>query len=116
MPGAHHREQEAKFQVAPDLLATLQNQPLHLDGYTTQTIGSKDHTDTYLDTHAYDLLRHGLSLRVRRAGTAAEVGIKSLGATGKGAIQDRLDVAIPLSPNDEAFDVTAWPGAIRKQL
>ncbi|MCC6455124.1 MAG: CHAD domain-containing protein [Caldilineaceae bacterium] len=110
------REQEAKFQVDPARLPTLQIETIELTGYTLQPIGIKDHIDTYLDTPAYDLLRHGLSLRVRQEGTAAEIGIKSLEVNDKDAIQDRLEMAFPLSANDDPFEVGAWPTAIRKQL
>lgn len=116
MPGTDHREQEAKFQVDPTLLPSLLAQTNLRDGYTSHLIGTFTHTDSYLDTPAYDLLRHGLTLRVRHNGTSYEVGIKSLQATRKGAIQERLDVAFPLSNSSKPFNVASWPATVQDQV
>ena len=116
MPRAQHREHEAKFQVAPEVLASLQLPPLSLDGYTNHSIGTIDQIDTYLDTPAYDLLRQGLALRVRKKGATYEVGLKSIQATRKGAIQNRMDIATALPACAKPFDASTWPDEIEEQL
>lgn len=116
MQAAHHREVEAKFGVYPDLHPTLFLPKTPLDGYNFKSLGIHPHTDTYLDTPAYDLLRHGLALRVRKNGQRYEVGIKSILASQNGPTQDRMDIAIPLPPSAEPFHSEAWPDEIAKQL
>ncbi len=116
MSGADHREQEAKFQVESSLLPALLAQSNLPEGYTSQLLGTFIHMDSYLDTEAYDLLRNGLALRVRQNGAAYEVGIKSLQANRRGAIQERLDVAFPLLNSRQPFDVESWPTAVQDQL
>jgi CHAD domain-containing protein len=116
MSGADHREQEAKFQVNPPLLSALLDQPNLPQGYTSQLLGTFIHTDSYLDTEAYNLLRNGLALRVRQNGAAYEVGVKSLQASRRGAVQERLDVAFPLFNSRQPFDVESWPTAVQDQL
>ncbi len=116
MPESHGREYEAKFQVASDLMALLHLPTLSLDGYTVQTIGTITQTDTYMDTTAYDLLRHGLAMRVRHVGSAYEVGIKSIEATRNGVIQDRMDVSFSLPSRAQPFDASTWPTEVREHL
>ena len=116
MQAAQHREIEAKFGVVPDLHPTLFLPQNPLDGYNFKSFGIHLHTDTYLDTPAYDLLRHGLALRVRQHGQSSEVGIKSILASQNGATQDRLDIAIPLPPTAEPFDTETWPDTITEPL
>ena len=116
MSDLHSREREAKFKVAPDTHPTLFAQPVAFDGYTRQEIGVVDQTDTYFDTAAYELLRQGIALRLRHNGARHEVGIKSIHATRKGAIQERMDVAIALPAEASPFDATTWPAAVDEQL
>lgn len=116
MAAARQRELEAKFEISPDLLPALQSNSTTLNGYTRKQVGTQSQIDSYLDTPAYDLLRHGLSLRVRQNGDKHEVGIKSLQATHKGSIADRLDVAIPLPAHATPLDVSTWPKAVDEQL
>jgi len=116
MPADHQREHEAKFEVSPSHLTSLLSQEIPLEGYTSQATGIHTHLDTYMDTPAYDLLRHGVALRVRRNGEVYETGIKSIEAKRKGAIQDRMDVTIPLPENVKPFDATTWPNAVEEHL
>jgi len=116
MPADHPREREAKFEVSTTQLTALLAAANDLDGYTTQTIGLLSQTDTYMDTPAFELLRHGLALRVRHNGSAYETGIKSIQSTRKGAIQERMDVTIALPADAKPFDATTWPDAVEEQL
>lgn len=116
MPAAHHREREAKFRVAPDQNPALFSQPVVIDGYSFQSPSTQLQDDTYLDTPAYDLLRRGLALRLRRNGSASEVGIKSIKAARKGAIQDRLDIAFTLPARAKPLDAATWPATIEEEL
>jgi CHAD domain-containing protein len=121
MPAKHLREQEAKFQVDSGSLPSLLSPTLSLNGYTVQTIGLHVQTDTYMDTPAYDLLRHGLALRVRDTGIGYEAGIKSIESKGRasksnGDILDRMDITIPLSARANPFDPTTWPHEVEDQL
>ena len=116
MPAIDHQEREAKFQVAPDQHPRLFAQAISLDGYTFQAAAILNQTDIYMDTPAFDLLRHGLALRVRRHGEVIEVGIKSIEAARSGAVQSRLDVAFPLPTDAVPLDATTWPRAVKKQL
>lgn len=116
MPAIDHQEREAKFQVAPNQHPVLFAQPISLDGYTIQAVGILNQTDVYMDTPAFDLLRHGLALRVRRHGAVIEVGIKSIEAARRGAVQSRLDVAFPLPPSAVPLDATTWPRTIKAHI
>jgi CHAD domain-containing protein len=116
MPSTNTQEHEAKFEIDSAHLPSLVAQTIPLDGYTLQPIGTQSHTDTYMDTPAYDLLRHGLTLRVRHNGNGYEVGIKSLQAIRNGAIQERLDISIPLTDNSNPFDASTWPKRVDEQL
>ena len=116
MPAIDHQEREAKFQVAPNQHPLLFAQPISLDGYTIQAVATLHQTDVYMDTPAFDLLRHGLALRVRRHGALIEVGIKSIEAARRGAVQSRLDVAFALPPDAVPLDATTWPRAIKAHL
>ena len=110
------QEREAKFEIDSTHLSSLLAQTIPLSGYTLQPLGTHCHTDTYMDTPSYDLLRHGLTLRVRNNGNGYEVGIKSLEASRNGVIQERLDLSIPLTDNSNPFDVSTWPKRVNEQL
>ncbi len=116
MPATNEREVEAKFQVAPDQLPLLDLPTLALDGYTTKSIGTLTHTDTYWDSVSYDLLRHGFAFRVRLDGNLQEVGIKSIAAPRKGAVQNRKEVSISLPADAEPHDPATWSAVVKRQV
>jgi CHAD domain-containing protein len=111
-PSATPREQEAKFRVTdaaacPAFLAALIQQ-----GFTVEDAREGVEYDTYLDTPAFDLVRCGLALRLRRTGDRVTLGIKTL-ATERGAlIQARTDFAVPLAPTTDITHFDTWPAAI----
>jgi CHAD domain-containing protein len=116
MSSTAQREHEAKFEVTPEEQPTLFTKSVSLAGYSAQPVATISHQDTYLDTAAFDLLRHGLALRVRHNGEANEVGIKSIQSARKGAIQDRMDVTIALPTRAKPFEASTWPDEVGKQL
>lgn len=71
--------------------------------------------DLYLDTKAWDLLRRGLSCRLRMTAGAVKLTLKSLGRVTDGALHHRaereatLDAAATLDPD-------SWPAELREAL
>lgn len=71
--------------------------------------------DLYLDTKAWDLLRRGLSCRLRMTTGAVKLTLKSLGRVTDGALHHRaereatLDAAATLDPD-------SWPAELREAL
>lgn len=116
MSSVQHREVEAKFEISPERQLAFFSPDFAVDGYRFQPTGTLSQTDTYLDTPAFDLLRRGLTLRLRQNGTNFEIGIKSLEAARKGAIQDRMDISFPLPPEADPSRPATWPAAIAGQL
>jgi CHAD domain-containing protein/uncharacterized protein YjbK len=116
MAAPHARELEAKFLLSPETHRALSEEPLVPDGIFTEEIGVAEQTDCYMDTRAYELLRHGLAFRIRSTATAQEAGIKSIQASRKDAIQDRMEIAILLPYSALPLDASQWPATLNDQL
>lgn len=69
-----HAERELKFAVDRDTLRAAVTIPLQ--GKMTRSPLSQDLKTTYFDTDALDLMRRGLSLRVRQSGGNCTLGVK----------------------------------------
>ncbi len=116
MPNADHIEREAKFLLAPDHQPCEFSQALAQAGYVFRPLGTIEITDTYFDTPAFALLRHGIALRVRFGVGAYEVGIKAVTGRRVKAVLARLDLAFALPVGADPHDATTWPRAIFTQL
>ena len=105
-------EQEAKFRVTELAVCQAFLSGLTDQGYTSADLGESDERDTYLDTPAFDLVRRGLVVRLRRAGDRITLGVKGLAADRSALIQDRVDIAVPLPPDTAMTQYATWPAAI----
>lgn len=116
MAAPHARELEAKFLLSSEAHRALSKEPLVPDGIIAEEIGVAEQTDCYMDTLAYELLRHGLAFRIRSSATAQEAGIKSIQASRKDAIQDRMEIAVPLPYSAHPLEPNGWPATLNEQL
>lgn len=73
--------------------------------------------DTYLDTEAFEILRAGFALRLRRTDTGVHVKLKSLDRPGFDDLESqRVDVGGEVEPGAEPTDPSHWPAAVRDRV
>ncbi|GIV78221.1 MAG: hypothetical protein KatS3mg050_2615 [Litorilinea sp.] len=110
------REIEAKLRPRHKSMAPeeVQQAAQALDGYRFQPQREVELWDGYFDTDAYDLIRHGYVLRLRRVDGQILAGLKGI-PLRRGAVVERLEVEVPL-PADTPLPPPAWPPAIQEVL
>ncbi|HYE95168.1 MAG TPA: CYTH domain-containing protein [Rubricoccaceae bacterium] len=108
-------EIEAKYVARrPGSFAALV-QEQELAGFVLEPLSPLSVLDTYYDTPAGDLLRHGYALRVRVRGGAALATLKSLDAAD-GALHRRREIEAAIPPPPDGAAPLIPPGALRDAL
>ena len=74
----------------------------------------KIHTDTYLDSAAYSLLRLGYTLRLRTTSSGVLVTVKTLMLDDEALVHDRLELEGPVKARANPLLAKHWPKTIRK--
>ncbi|CAN5818972.1 hypothetical protein BH10CHL1_BH10CHL1_40610 [soil metagenome] len=111
----NNREIEAKFELLDGkLIEEWQTKPSLAEAFPLQTGVTITHTDTYLDTGAYNLLRLGYSLRLRTTARGIFITVKSLALNGDALVHDRLELEGPVKPKTNPLRMKHWPKEIRK--
>ncbi len=110
-----NREIEAKFELLdPALTEDWQTRSSLTEAFSLQSGNTITHTDTYLDTAAYNLLRLGYTLRLRTtANNGVLVTVKSL-TRDDALVHDRLELEGPVKTKANPLRMKHWPKAIRK--
>jgi CHAD domain-containing protein len=86
-------------------------------GYSPLPSRNAELSDTYWDTPAFDFLRAGFTLRLRRAVAGVEVTLKSLDRLGFEDLETRrLEVGGPVGDASRPLDPTGWPEAVREHV
>jgi len=110
-----HREIEAKFEVLDrNSIENWQTMPTLSEAFSLQPGVTVTHTDTYLDTAAYSLLRLGYTLRLRTTSTGVLVTVKTLTLDDDALVHDRLELEGPVKAGANPLLPKHWPKAIRK--
>lgn len=108
-------EEEFKFRLSANAWASWPAAWNLPEGMTLTPGREWQAEDLYLDTRAWDLLRRGLSCRLRMTAGAVKLTLKSLGRVTDGALHHRaereasLDAAATLDPD-------SWPPELREAL
>lgn len=101
-------ETELKLQVPPAQLERMRQHPMLAEHAAD---GAREHqlVDTYYDTSAHDLWRHGLTLRVRESGGGWIQTVKTAAATSPGLHErGEWECALP--------DATPQPALLARQI
>jgi CHAD domain-containing protein len=104
-------ETEVKFTLTPAAWASMDAPDAVMDGGGARGLGEQEDVDVFFDTAACDLLRHGLTLRVRRRGDAYQINLKDVTAQIVGHAQQREEVTF-VPEGDAPLDPAAWPAAL----
>ncbi len=111
----NNREIEAKFELLdPNLVEDWQTRPSLTKAFSLQPGSTVTHTDTYLDTAGYNLLRLGYTLRLRSSNDGVLVTVKTLALDGDILVQDRLELEGLVKAGVNPLRMKHWPKAIRK--
>ncbi|MCX6050645.1 MAG: CHAD domain-containing protein [Chloroflexi bacterium] len=111
----NNREIEAKFELLdPTLAAEWQTRPSLTEAFSLQPKSTVTHTDTYLDTAAYTLLRLGYTLRLRATSSGVLVTVKTLTLDGDALVHDRLELEGRVKAKANPLRMKHWPKEIRK--
>lgn len=109
-----NREIEAKFELLdPNQLEFWQTTPALASTFPLQPVVTVTHTDTYLDSGEYSLLRAGYVLRVRAQPGGYVVTLKSLNAEGDSLVHNRLELEGPVNAKANPLQMKHWPDEIR---
>ena len=86
-------------------------------GYSPLPSRHAELSDTYWDTPAFELLRSGLTLRMRRSAAGMQVTLKSLDRIGFEDLEtSRLDVGGVVADASGPLDPAGWPDAVRERV
>ncbi len=84
------------------------------DEFAAQWLRQTQVVDVYLDTIAFDLLRHGFTFRVRGENGHDLLTLKSLQRSGyRDDFMHRLEVEVSLGANCDPQDVRTWPAELQ---
>lgn len=114
-----NREVEAKFGATDtDSVRALMWQTQPLEGFSTSAAETHIYTDIYFDTDAFDILRRGYALRLRRKGDGpdAVVALKGLPVRGTGPVHDRLEFQGPVAADADSRRAESWPIPVRAMV
>ncbi|MDQ3247815.1 MAG: CHAD domain-containing protein, partial [Chloroflexota bacterium] len=114
-PSTDNHEIEAKFAFSDATLAEQwRTRPALSSGFNLEPATTVVHTDTYLDSPSYDLLRKGYTLRLRHTDDGYVVTVKSLNTAGEALVHTRLELEGPLKQGSPPLAISGWPKQIRK--
>jgi CHAD domain-containing protein len=109
------QEVEAKFTILdPSQALFLQQTPVLTARFVLAPASVATQRDTYVDTAAYHLLRHGYALRVRQTKTGPIVTVKSLSLAGQSHLHRRLELEAPIGLIHDLWATAHWPAPIRQ--
>jgi CHAD domain-containing protein len=108
------QEIEAKFMILDsDQALFLRQTPTLTAQFALEPASVVSQHDTYVDTAAYHLLRHGYAARVRKTPTGQFVTIKSLLLAHQSHLHRRLELEAPLGLIHNLWTTAHWPNPLR---
>jgi len=108
-------EEEFKFRLSASAWASWPAAWNLPEGMTLAPGREWQAEDLYLDTRAWDLLRRGLSCRLRMTAGAVKLTLKSLGRVTDGALHHRAEHEASLDAR-ATLDPDSWPADLREAL
>lgn len=101
-------EIEAKFLITdPERLAALRQDQVLFKRFPLSTVERVFHIDTYFDTKDFQLLRHGLTLRLRRSGDQLLATAKSIGLNTPKGVHTRMEIERVIEDGALSYDAAA---------
>jgi len=117
MTESYPQEIEAKFVVVqPTQAAQLRTMATLGSSFSLGEETIVEQTDIYLDTPAYQLLRHGIGLRIRHTSAGYQVTLKSLPVAEPSYLHKRIELEAALDPDHDPFAPESWPDHLRDYL